>query len=84
MVESVPGSRLRLEGRHRFSRYALDFELIAVTRGTRLSATTLAAFPGVPGTLYRTLVIGTRGHVLVVRRLLHSVRRRAECRAAPS
>ncbi len=78
VATSVPGRRLRLEGRHRFSEYALDFKLAAKHGGTQLSATTHAAFPGTLGMLYRRLIIGTRGHMLVVRRLLQSVRRRAE------
>ncbi len=78
VATSVPGRRLRLEGRHRFSEYALDFELAATNGGTLLSATTHAAFPGPLGRLYRRLIIGTRAHMLVVRRLLRSVRRRAE------
>ena len=40
VAESVPGRRLRLEGEHRFSQYALDFELLSVAGRTRLSATT--------------------------------------------
>ena len=37
-----------------------------------------AVFPGLKGRAYRTLVIGTRMHVLVTNRVLDSVRRRAE------
>ena len=83
VTASIPGERLRLEGRHRFSRYALEFELRPLAGGTRLSAATHAAFPGLAGALYRTPVLGTRGHVLVVRRILRSVRRRAERAATP-
>lgn len=90
---TVPGFRvarsaprkLALEGRHRFSRYTLVFRIDPVrggvadsTAAVRLSAETRARFPGVAGRGYRLLVIGTRGHVVLVRRLLRSVRRRAE------
>lgn len=79
VAESAPGRRLRLEGQHRFSRYALEFELRATGSGaTRLEATSHAAFPGPAGAVYRALVIGTRGHVLAVRRMLHAARVRAE------
>ncbi len=78
VATSASASRLRLEGSHRFSAYALDFELAPSKRGTQLSATTQAAFPGALGKLYRRLVIGTRAHRLVIRALLQSVRRRAE------
>ncbi|MSO40826.1 MAG: hypothetical protein EXQ70_02830 [Solirubrobacterales bacterium] len=70
---------LALEGRHRFSRYGLVFRL-ETTRDKRtlLRAETRAEFPGIKGRAYRALVIGTRGHVLVVNRILRAVRRRAE------
>ncbi len=70
---------LALEGRHRFSRYGLLFSL-EPTRDERtlLRAETRADFPGLSGRAYRALVIGTRGHVLVVKRLLGIVRKRAE------
>jgi hypothetical protein len=72
------GRRLALEGRHRFSRYQLVFTLEPVDGARcRLRAETRAAFPGLAGRGYRALVIGTRGHVLVVRRILAAVRTRA-------
>lgn len=80
-------NEIALEGEHRFARYALVFRLDPLGggsssggSGTRLRAETRAAFPGLRGRAYRTLVIGTRGHVLVVRRLLEAVRRSAEHR----
>jgi hypothetical protein len=70
---------LALAGRHRFSEYALVFRLDDLgAAGTRLRAETRAAFPGLRGRLYRALVIGTRGHVVVTRRLLDATKRRAE------
>ena len=74
---SIRGERLRLEGRHRFSEYALDFRLVPTVQGTRLSATTHAIFPGRSGALYRELLLRSRGHRFVVRRLLRLVRDRA-------
>lgn len=74
-----PGERLALEGRHRFASYRLVFLIDEPRPGVaRLRAQTFAAFPGARGRAYRALVIGTRGHVLVVRRLLGAVARRAE------
>lgn len=74
-----PGSDLVLAGRHRFSSYLLSFHLDDVGSGrTRLRAETRAGFPGVGGRAYRALVIGTRAHQLLVRRLLDGMRRRAE------
>lgn len=79
-VESVHAPRrLVLTGRHRFSRYELTFVLERSELagggggGTRLRAETRAAFPGVTGTLYRALVIGSGAHVVATRRLLSLV-----------
>ena len=75
---SCPPSRLTLKGRHRFSRYALDFELEdAGAHGTRIRARTWATFPGLHGRSYRALVIGTGAHRVMVRRMLRSVEARA-------
>ena len=70
---------LALEGQHRFSRYGLIFSL-EPTRDeqTLLRAETRAEFPGLKGRAYRALVIGTRGHVAAVNRLLRTIKRRAE------
>lgn len=74
-----PGSKLALAGRHRFSTYLLTFRLDDAGAGqTRITAETRAAFPGLKGGIYRALVIGTRMHVLVTRRLLTAAKRRAE------
>lgn len=77
--------RLALAGSHRYSDYALIFHLEEVGEDrTRLRAETRALFPGLSGRVYRTLVIGTRGHVLVTRRLLGAVERRAERAGSPA
>jgi len=71
--------RLELAGRHRFSDYALIFWLDDLgSDRTRLRAETRAEFPGLKGRAYRAMVIGSRGHVLVTRRLLGAVKRSAE------
>jgi len=69
---------LSLEGRHRFSRYRLEYALDDLGDGrTRLRAGTWAAFDGLHGRAYRAAVIGTRFHVLALRRTLGAVARRA-------
>ena len=79
IVRADPPHELRLSGRHRFSRYRLDFVLVDLGGGrSRLGARTFAEFPGPAGRVYRTLVIGSRIHVLVTRRLLAAIARRAE------
>jgi hypothetical protein len=76
---AVPGGELLLEGRHRFSRYSLRFQIEELNRDRcRLRAETRAAFPGAFGRGYRALVIGSGGHVLVVRGMLANIKRRAE------
>jgi len=87
--EAVPPQRLVLQGRHWFSVYRLVFLLEKagdatgdITVGTRVHAQTWAAFPGVKGTVYRALVIGSRGHRVVVRLMLHRIAADAAKRAA--
>jgi hypothetical protein len=76
---AAPGQTLALVGRHRFSDYALIFHLDGASDGvTTIRAETRATFPGVKGGIYKTLVIRTRGHVLVTRRLLKAMKQRAE------
>jgi hypothetical protein len=79
---------LSLRGRHRFSRYRLDFELTAARPDetdvrTHVRARTWAEFPGLAGAAYRALVIGSGGHGLAVRRMLRRVAARAAL-AAPT
>ena len=73
VAESEPGRRLALRGRHRFARYSLTF----LVDGHQLRALTHAEFPGVRGTLYRAMVIGTGAHRVITRRLLKTVARAA-------
>lgn len=75
VVERVRHAELlSLRGGHRFSRYRLDFELVAADAGrSRLWARTWAEFPGVAGAAYRALVIGSGGHRFAVRRILRDV-----------
>ena len=77
VTRAEEATRLELVGRHRFSRYALVFKLTDDAGGTRLAAETWAEFPGVHGRAYRAAVIGTRGHVVAVRRILSAVARRS-------
>jgi hypothetical protein len=76
IVSAEAPVELALEGRHRFSRYALILHVDALSGDVR--AETRATFPGLHGRAYRALVIGTRAHVLVVKRLLRAVRTQAE------
>ncbi|WP_445525236.1 hypothetical protein [Streptomyces cyslabdanicus] len=78
VVSAVVGRELVLTGRHRFSSYALILRLEQAGPGrSRLRAETRAAFPGPAGRLYRTLVIGTGGHAVGMRRLLSAIGHRS-------
>lgn len=78
VAEIDPPERLDLRGRHRFSNYALVFEIDAGDGAAcTLRAQTWAEFPGRAGSAYRALVIGTRGHRVIVRRMLRRVASRA-------
>jgi hypothetical protein len=79
VVVAVPGCELALQGRHRFSSYALTYRLERVTSGrSRLRAESRAAFPGLAGGFYRMLIIGTGGHVVAVGHSLSVIRRSYE------
>jgi hypothetical protein len=79
VVEASAPRELALAGAHRFSSYALVFHLDDLGDGrTRLRAETRAEFPGLKGSAYRAMVIGTRMHVLVTRRMLSAAKCRAE------
>ena len=70
---------LAMEGQHRYSRYGLIFSLEPTKdERTLLRAETRADFPGFKGGVYKGLVIGSRGHVVVVNRLLRAIKKRAE------
>jgi hypothetical protein len=78
-----PGHELVVGGRHHFARYELVFRVSAAVNtstdgaSATVAAETRAEFPGRLGRLYRLLVIGTRFHVIAVRRMLRSVAREA-------
>jgi hypothetical protein len=78
VARTEPPRELALEGRHRFSRYRLSFEIEPRGARTRIRAVTHAEFPGVRGRLYRVLVVGSGGHRIMTRRVLKSIARRAE------
>jgi hypothetical protein len=81
----IEPAALALEGEHRFARYGLIWSIEPTKdQNTLLRAETRAEFPGIKGRAYRTLVIGTGIHVLLVNRLLRAVKRRAEQASAPA
>ncbi|MDQ3340243.1 MAG: hypothetical protein M4D80_34225 [Myxococcota bacterium] len=71
VVDAQRPSRLELRGQHRFSRYAL----VLLIDDTQVRAQTYAEFPGVSGRVYKALVIGSRAHRMIVRRMLRKIAR---------
>ena len=78
VVEAMPGRCLVLDGHHRFPRYRLEFLIEDAAGDAVVRARSYAAFPGPRGAAYRALVIGSRGHVLAVRRMLRAIARYTE------
>jgi len=74
------GEQVVLEGRHRFSVYRLVIDVADGSRPgtTMLRGTTLAAFPGPHGRIYRLLVISSGVHIVATTRMLRAIGRRAE------
>lgn len=84
VTESDPPRTLRLRGSHRFSDYELVFRIEPTTEGcSLLRAESRALFPGVPGKIYRMLVIGSGAHVLAVEAMLRRIKRTCERLLAP-
>ncbi len=77
VVNAQRGSRLTLSGQHRFSRYQLDFLLSEDRAGCVIRARSYAAFPGLQGAVYRTLLMRTGGHDLAVRHILNRTAHKA-------
>lgn len=74
-----PPFLLAFSGEHRFSQYRLTFSLRRLSASRcAITAHTSAVFPGRLGRLYKLVVIDSRAHVLMTRRLLRQIARRAE------
>jgi hypothetical protein len=77
VVRAVRPTRLTLAGRHRFARYELTFHLEPDGDTTLVRAESRAEFPGPAGRLYERAVVGSRGHIVAVRRMLARIAREA-------
>ena len=78
----APPTSITLSGRHRFSRYLLEFTLTEPHAGTTVpTARSSAEFPKLHGRVYRALVVGSHAHVLATRAILRSVKKKVEIRA---
>jgi hypothetical protein len=79
VTRAIAPVMLALAGKHRFAQYAVVFR-IDLLPGQRslVKLETRADFIGMRGRIYRMGVLGSRLHVIVVSRMLRSIRRRAE------
>lgn len=83
VARSVRPGLLALQGRHRYSRYALVFVIDDLGHGrSRLTAETRAEYPGRAGALFHALLVRNRGQLTAVHRILGAVRKRAESTVA--
>ncbi len=78
IAEESPPRHLVLRGQHRFSRYELAFDVAPGSGSVVLTARTAAEFPGISGSVYRALVIGSGGHGVIVRHMLRRIAKSAE------
>jgi len=66
--------RLVLDGRHRFASYRLTYTIEEAEPGVcRVKARTDAVFPGLRGAFYRTLVIRSQAHAMIVGKMLRAI-----------
>lgn len=79
VIRAIQPVMLALAGRHRHAQYAMVFRIdLLPGQRSRVRLESRAQFIGRRGRFYRAGVIGTRGHVLFVNRMLRAVKRRAE------
>jgi len=79
VTRAIAPVMLALTGEHRFAKYAIVFRIdLLPGQRSRVRLETRAQFPSRMGLVYKAAVIGTRGHVLFVNRMLRSIKRRAE------
>ena len=79
VIRAIEPVMLALAGRHRYSQYAVVFRIdLLPGQRSQVRLETRAEFLGRKGRLYRAGVIGTRGHVIFVNRMLRAIKRRAE------
>lgn len=79
VTRAIAPVMLALTGEHRFAKYAVVFRIdLLPGQRSRVRLETRAQFTPGKGRIYKAAVIGTHGHVLVVNRMLRSIKRRAE------
>ena len=83
VTRAIAPVMLALTGGHRYATYAVVFRIdLLPGQRSRVRLETRAEFEPGRGRVYKAAVIGTRGHVLAVNRMLRSIKRRAELSGA--
>lgn len=79
VIRAIAPVMLALAGEHKYAQYAVVFRIdLLPGQRSRVRLETRAKFVHGRGTLYRAAVVGTRGHIIIVNRMLRSIKRRAE------
>lgn len=79
VTRAIAPVMLALAGEHKYAKYAVVFRIdLLPGQRSRVRLETRALFSDGRGKLYKAAVLGTRGHVVVVNRMLRSIKRRAE------
>lgn len=79
VIRAIAPVMLALSGEHKYAKYAVVFRIdLLPGQRSRVRLETRAQFAPRRGRLYKAAVLGTRGHVLIVNRMLRSIKRRAE------
>ena len=79
VTRAIAPVMLAMTGEHRYAKYAVVFRIdLLPGQRSRVRLETRADFCSGRGKLYKAAVLGTRGHILIVNRMLRSIKRRAE------
>lgn len=79
VTRAIEPVMLALAGKHQLAQYAVVFRIDLIPgQRSRVRLETRAEFIGAKGRLYRAGVLGTRLHVIAVRRMLRAIKRGAE------
>jgi hypothetical protein len=79
VTRAIAPVMLALAGKHHLAQYAVVFRIdLLPNQRSRVRLETRAEFIGAKGRIYRAGVLGTRLHVIGVRRMLRAIKRGAE------
>ena len=79
VTRAIAPVMLALAGEHKYAKYAVVFRIdLLPGQRSRVRLETRAEFAAGKGKLYKAAVLGTRGHIIIVNRMLRSIKRRAE------